>query len=101
MKTERYYYAVENTRADLQSGNRGFANTWAVGRFKCKTDRDAYVIDNSNKLARAVTRKEAGEVFAACYRCIGRPVPKGGVFHHEREWSPRQGNDWEASGEWT
>lgn len=75
------FYAVMNARADLNNGNRGFANTWNVARFETRAARDAFVAENGNRLARAATRKEAAEVWAAQYTCVGETVPVGGLFN--------------------
>lgn len=86
--TKRYYYATHNTRASLFSGNHGFLNTWEVSRFSCIADRNAFVEEYSNKLARAVTRKEATHIFNGCYLSVGETVPAGGLFGNNRNsWS--------------
>ena len=74
------YYAALNTRANLSEGNRGFMNTWEIAQFSTRQARDAWVNDNENRLAEAVTRKDAERLWAGGYLCIGEPVPKGGLF---------------------
>lgn len=76
----RTYYATHNTRADLANGNRGFLNTWAVSRFDTRDSRDAFVAEHDNQLARAVTRKEAEQIWRDGFLCVGSTPPPGGLF---------------------
>jgi hypothetical protein len=79
-RRDKMFYATLNVRADLINGSHGFANTWEVARFSSCADRDEWLEANSNRLARAVTRKEACLIFAGQYLCVGDAVPKGGLF---------------------
>lgn len=74
------FYATHNTHADLRNGNRGCANTWEVSRFETRQQRDAWVESRSNQMARAVKRAEAVTVYAGGFACVGRTVPRGGLF---------------------
>jgi hypothetical protein len=74
------FYATYNIYADLDRGNRGFANTWEVARFATREERDAFVAMESNRRARAVTRKEAVQIWRGAYLCVGRKPPRGGLF---------------------
>ena len=81
----KHFYAAHNTKADLREGVRGFINTWEVLRFKTRELRDEFVDKMSNVLAKPMTRKEAAEIYAAGFRCEGKPVPTGGLFGHRRD----------------
>lgn len=73
-------YAAHNTRADLNTGDRGFVNTWEISRFATRAERDAFIERYAHKLAMPVTRKQAITIYARCFECEGKPVPKGGLF---------------------
>lgn len=103
--TTKFFYAAENTRADLRNGNHGFANTWAIGRFASRRERDEYVAANGDRLARAVSRKEAASIWAAKYRCVGQKVPTGGLFGRDKYGDSNFIGSWdydgnETAGEW-
>lgn len=78
------FYAAHNTRANVNTGDRGFINTWEISRFETRAERDAFVGRYAHKLAKPVTRKEAIVIFARCFECVGKPVPKGGLFGVDR-----------------
>ncbi len=78
------FYAAHNSNADLRSGNRGFANTWEVSRFSSRSDRDAFVEEFENQLARPVTRAEAVALWRSQFETVGKPIPKGGLFKANR-----------------
>ena len=98
------YYAKHNTRADLNNGNHGFLNTWVVSRFKTRKERDSFVVEYENQLAEAVTRKEAEATFRGGFECVGKPVPRGGLFgppdadfwkgHNENFWNENFCNEY-------
>lgn len=81
----KHYYAALNTRADLDNGNQGFANTWEIARFLTKAQRDAFVSKEANRRAHAVTRKGAAAIFARNYEAVGKPVPPGGLFGRQSD----------------
>ena len=74
------FYAAINPLANINEGKRGFLNTWEIARFNTKAERDEFVIAYENKAAKVVTRKKAIGIFASAYECVGKPVPKGGLF---------------------
>lgn len=74
------HYAALNLRADARNHADGFLNTWSIARFKTKAGRSAFLDKESNRMAKAVSRTEAAEIFANTYLCIGEPVPRGGLF---------------------
>lgn len=74
------FYAAHNIYANLINGNRGFLNTWAVSRFATRAERDAFVDRYSNKDAKAVSSKEAVDIWQGTYLCVGEDVPAGGLF---------------------
>lgn len=89
------HYAKHNTRADLDSGNHGFLNTWEISRFDTKAERDQFVDANSNQKATAITRNQAGVAFAATFICVGEKPPVGGLFAENKYgdtnfWNERQ-----------
>lgn len=81
------FYAAINIRADIKNGNRGFTNTWEIARFVTQSERDTFVERECNRMAKAVTRKAAEEIFASNYLSIGKVVPKGGLFARNRPTS--------------
>jgi hypothetical protein len=83
----RKFYATYNSYGNLREGSHGFLNTWEIKTFPNQKARNQWVDENENRLARAVTRREAIEIFAACYHSVGKPVPTGGLMaeiHRER-----------------
>ncbi len=74
------YYATHNIYANLVNGNRGFANSWEVSRFKTRAEREAFIEKYENKAARAVSRDEASKIFRDTYLCVGKEPPTGGLF---------------------
>jgi len=74
------FYAALNVRADLDNGNRGFRNSWEIARFETVAARDAFVLRESTRLAKPVTRREADAIFRGTYECVGETPPKGGLF---------------------
>ncbi len=83
------YYWTFNPYADLRNGNRGFMNTRQIGRCATKDERAKLIDLRENQNARAVTRKEAEEIFRGNYTSIGAKVPRGGLFGDEENfWAP-------------
>jgi hypothetical protein len=80
MKT---YYAAFNRYADLNSGNRGFANSWEIARFDSRSARDEFVMQYANHAAKAVTRRDAERIYRNNYISVGRTVPPGGLFGYD------------------
>jgi hypothetical protein len=80
----KHFYAAHNLKADLRNGSRGFLNTWEVSRFSSRKDRDAFVEKYENQMAKPVTRKEAGEIYASGFLSVGQKVPTGGLFGADR-----------------
>jgi hypothetical protein len=76
----RFFYAAHNSRANLSEGNRGFLNTWEVSRFPSRAKRDAFVDQMSNMLAEPCSRERAIRIYADNFRCVGKPVPRGGLL---------------------
>jgi hypothetical protein len=77
------YYAALNRYADLDNGNRGFANSWEIARFNSRSERDAFVMQYANNAARAVTRRDAERIYRDNYISVGRTVPQGGLFGYD------------------
>lgn len=76
----RHFYAALNSYADLRENRHGFVNTWTIYRFPSVESRNSFVERHWHKSAKAVTRKEAEEIFADTYRSVGKDVPVGGLF---------------------
>lgn len=90
------YYGIYNSHADLERGNHGFSNTWAVVRFYSKEDRDEFLRVFENKKAEEATRRWASAVWKNNYECVGTKVPKGGLFNGETYWgSGFMGVEWD------
>ncbi|OHV83630.1 hypothetical protein [Rhizobium sp. LCM 4573] len=91
------YYGAYNTHADLNRGNHGFINTWAVVRFESKKDREDFLSAFEHKEAKVVTRKEAEWIHERNFTSIGKEVPVGGLFKANTYWSGPgfQGIEWE------
>ena len=86
-------YAVHNTHADMNNGSHGFLNTWEVSRFATGAERDAFVANLENKKARAITRREAIEIWRGAYLSVGKAIPAGGLFtasDDTRFWNENQ-----------
>jgi hypothetical protein len=74
------YYAAHNPRADLAKGDRGFANTWEISRFRTKAERTAFILQHENQRARAVTRQDAQDIWVNNYRSVGIQLPDYSLF---------------------
>nr|CAD6612997.1 hypothetical protein RKHAN_02538 [Rhizobium sp. Khangiran2] len=85
------YYGIYNSHADLDRGNHGFSNTWDVVRFHSKADRDEFLRVFENKKSEAVTRSYASAIWKNNFECVGKDVPKGGLFNGETFWSHDDG----------
>jgi hypothetical protein len=89
------FYGIYNAHADLSRYNHGFANTWAVVRFASKAEREEFLLEYSDKKAEAASRRWAEAVWKNNYECVGKSVPKGGLFNGDTWWGQGfMGQDW-------